>query len=43
LFGGVLWQPLGVVLIAGLCMSAVSSFLLVPILTELLTRKNLTE
>jgi len=43
LFGGVLWQPLGVVLIAGLCMSALSSFLLVPILTELLTRKKLIE
>jgi multidrug efflux pump subunit AcrB len=43
LFGGDLWQPLGVVLISGLCMSALSSFLLVPILTELLTLKKLTE
>ena len=38
LFGGGLWQPLGVVLISGLCVSAISSFLLVPILTELFTR-----
>ncbi len=38
-FGGSLWQPLGVVLISGLCVSALSSFLLVPILTELFTRK----
>ena len=40
LFGGSLWQPLGVVLISGLCISAISSFLLVPILTELFTNKN---
>jgi len=39
LYGGSLWQPLGVVLIAGLCVSALSSFLLVPILTELFTGK----
>ncbi|GAW95509.1 MULTISPECIES: efflux RND transporter permease subunit [Colwellia] len=39
LFGGGLWQPLGVVLISGLCISAISSFLLVPILTELFTPK----
>jgi len=39
LFGGSLWQPLGVVLISGLCVSAISSFLLVPILTELFTGK----
>ncbi len=38
LYGGSLWQPLGVVLISGLCVSAISSFLLVPILTELFTR-----
>jgi len=38
LYGGSLWQPLGVVLISGLCISAISSFLLVPILTELFTR-----
>ncbi len=38
LFGGSLWQPLGVVLISGLCVSALSSFLLVPVLTELFTR-----
>lgn len=38
LYGGGLWQPLGVVLISGLCVSAISSFLLVPVLTGLLTR-----
>jgi multidrug efflux pump subunit AcrB len=38
LYGGGLWQPLGVVLISGLCISAISSFLLVPVLTELFTR-----
>jgi multidrug efflux pump subunit AcrB len=38
LYGGSLWQPLGVVLISGLFVSAISSFLLVPILTELFTR-----
>ena len=38
LLGGGLWQPLGVVLIAGLCMSALSSFVLVPILTIIFTR-----
>ncbi len=41
LYGGSLWQPLGVVLISGLCVSAISSFLLVPVLTELLTRSNI--
>jgi multidrug efflux pump subunit AcrB len=40
LFGGSLWQPLGVVLIFGLCVSAFSSLLLVPLLTELFTPKN---
>lgn len=40
LFGGGLWQPLGTVIISGLCVSALSSFLLVPILTELFTRQN---
>ena len=40
LYGGGLWQPLGVVLISGLCVSALSSFLLVPVLTELFTRSN---
>jgi len=40
LYGGGLWQPLGVVLISGLCVSAISSFLLVPVLTESLTRSN---
>ncbi len=38
LFGGSMWQPLGVVIISGLCISALASFLLVPILTELFTR-----
>lgn len=40
LFGGGLWQPLGVVIISGLCVSAISSFVLVPVLTELFTRKS---
>jgi multidrug efflux pump subunit AcrB len=38
-FGGSLWQPLGVVIISGLCVSAVSSLLLVPVLTDLMTKK----
>ena len=38
LFGGSLWQPLGVVIISGLCVSAIASFLIVPILTELFTK-----
>jgi len=42
LFGGGLWQPLGVVIISGLCISAIASFLLVPVLTELFTRKKIT-
>jgi len=37
-FGGSLWQPLGVVIISGLCVSAVSSLLLVPVLTDLMTK-----
>jgi multidrug efflux pump subunit AcrB len=41
LFGGALWQPLGVVIISGLCVSAISSFLLVPVLTELFTHSNI--
>ena len=40
LYGGALWQPLGVVLISGLCVSAISSFILVPVLTELFTRSS---
>ena len=40
LYGGALWQPLGVVLISGLCVSAISSFLFVPVLTELLTHSK---
>tara|TARA_R110000737_G_scaffold133081_1_gene164697 strand:- start:461 stop:3505 length:3045 start_codon:yes stop_codon:yes gene_type:complete len=42
-FGGSLWQPLGVVIIAGLCISAIASFIIVPILTELLTRTKLSQ
>lgn len=38
LYGGGLWQPLGVVIISGLCVSALASFILVPILTELFSR-----
>jgi multidrug efflux pump subunit AcrB len=41
IYGGSLWQPLGIVLISGLCVSAISSFLFVPVLTELLTRSRL--
>jgi multidrug efflux pump subunit AcrB len=40
LFGGSLWQPLGVVLISGLCISVISSLILVPILTECFTRNT---
>ncbi|MCJ8321080.1 MAG: efflux RND transporter permease subunit [Colwellia sp.] len=40
LLGGGLWQPLGTVIISGLCVSALSSFLLVPILTVLFTRQD---
>lgn len=40
LFGGSLWQPLGVVIISGLCVSAIASFILVPILTELFTQSK---
>ena len=39
IYGGGLWQPLGVVLISGLCVSAIASFLLVPILTLIFTKK----
>jgi multidrug efflux pump subunit AcrB len=39
LFAGSLWQPLGVVIISGLCVSAITSFFLVPILTGLFTRE----
>ena len=40
LFGGSLWQPLGVVIISGLCISAIASFIIVPILTELFTKTD---
>ncbi|MGB1262248.1 MAG: efflux RND transporter permease subunit [Cognaticolwellia sp.] len=43
LFGGSLWQPLGVVIISGLCVSALASFIIVPILTEFFTRHGLQE
>jgi len=39
LLGGSLWQPLGVVIISGLCVSALASFLLVPVLTSLFTKR----
>jgi len=40
LFGGGLWQPLGIVIISGLCVSAIASFLLVPVLTEIFTKEK---
>jgi len=40
IYGGGLWQPLGVVIISGLCISAIASFILVPVLTELFTRQK---
>lgn len=40
LLGGGLWQPLGVVIISGLCVSAIASFVLVPVLTELFSRSK---
>lgn len=40
LLGGGLWQPLGVVIISGLCVSAISSFLFVPVLVELFSRSK---
>ncbi len=40
IFGGALWQPLGIVIISGLCVSAIASFLLVPVLTEVFTKDN---
>jgi len=43
LFGGSLWQPLGVVIISGLCVSAIASFIIVPILTELFTKTTGSE
>jgi multidrug efflux pump subunit AcrB len=43
LFGGSLWQPLGVVIISGLCVSAIASFVIVPILTELFTKTEANE
>lgn len=43
LFGGSLWQPLGVVIISGLCVSAIASFIIVPILTELFTKSAAKE
>ena len=39
LYGGGLWKPLGVVIISGLCVSAIASFLLVPVLTLIFTKK----
>lgn len=40
LYGGGLWKPLGVVIISGLCVSAIASFLLVPVLTLIFTKKK---
>ena len=40
LFGGGLWQPLGVVIISGLCVSALASLILVPVLTQIFTRNR---
>jgi len=40
ILGGSLWQPLGVVIISGLCVSAVSSFFLVPVLIEIFTKTS---
>jgi len=40
IFGGGLWQPLGIVIISGLCVSAIASFLLVPVLTEIFTKES---
>ena len=42
IFGGSLWQPLGMVIIFGLFISALSSFLLVPLLTEVFTPNKLS-
>ena len=36
--GGGLWQPLGVVIISGLCVSAIASFILVPVLIALFSK-----
>ncbi|RKF14371.1 efflux RND transporter permease subunit [Alginatibacterium sediminis] len=38
LYGGVLWMPLGLVIICGLICSSFSSLILVPLLTRLLSR-----
>ena len=43
IFGGGLWQPLGVVIISGLCVSAIASFLLVPVLTEIFTKEKIEQ
>jgi multidrug efflux pump subunit AcrB len=43
IFGGGLWQPLGIVIISGLCVSAIASFLLVPVLTEIFTKESTQE
>jgi len=43
LLGGGLWQPLGIVIISGLCVSAIASFLLVPVLTEVFTKEKTQE
>ncbi|MBA6265123.1 efflux RND transporter permease subunit [Colwellia sp. Bg11-12] len=43
LFGGGLWQPLGTVIISGLCVSAIASFLLVPVLTQIFTKEKVQQ
>jgi len=43
IFGGGLWQPLGIVIISGLCVSAIASFLFVPVLTEIFTKESTQE
>ncbi|GHE88887.1 efflux RND transporter permease subunit [Thalassotalea profundi] len=40
LYGGAMWQSLGVVIISGLCVSAIASFLLVPVLTLVFTKNK---
>ena len=40
ILGGGLWQPLGVVIISGLCVSALASFILVPVLIDLFSQKK---
>lgn len=43
ILGGGLWQPLAVVIISGLIVSALASFLIVPVLTAIFTKQKLTQ